>query len=190
MKKTVFVTLLLITTLIQAAEGYPYQIKQLTMRDNLAHYSVLSLYQDPRGMVWMGTRNGVSIYDGNQLHLYRHEQGNATSPADKEFMDKAVQIIKNHIDKPEFSVDQFAREMGVARTKLYAKIKEISGQTPNELIMLHRLQRAAQMLINNPELNITEIAERVGFCSSRYFSRCFKESYHVTPQAYRRGDEE
>ena len=114
----------------------------------------------------------------------------ATSPADKEFMDKAVQIIKNHIDKPEFSVDQFAREMGVARTKLYAKIKEISGQTPNELIMQHRLQRAAQMLINNPELNITEIAERVGFCSSRYFSRCFKESYHVTPQAYRRGDEE
>ena len=133
MKKTVFVIVLLMTTLISAAEGYPYQIKQLTMRDNLAHYSVLSLYQDPRGMVWMRTRNGVSIYDGNQLHLYRHEQGSANS------------LPSNYV-------------------------RQITGDGKQQIYLL--------------------TLREVCFCSSRYFSRCFKESYHATPQAYRRGDEE
>ena len=45
------------------------------------------------------------------------------------------------------------------------------------------------MLRNNPELNITEISDRIGFSSSRYFSKCFKEIYHVSPLAYRKGEE-
>ena len=45
------------------------------------------------------------------------------------------------------------------------------------------------MLRNNPELNITEISDRIGFSSSRYFSKCFKDVYHVSPLAYRKGEE-
>lgn len=44
------------------------------------------------------------------------------------------------------------------------------------------------MLRNNPELNITEISDRIGFSSSRYFSKCFKDIYHVSPLAYRKGE--
>ena len=51
------------------------------------------------------------------------------------------------------------------------------------------LKKGAVMLRNNPELNITEISDRIGFSSSRYFSKCFKEIYHVSPLAYRKGEE-
>ena len=112
----------------------------------------------------------------------------ATSPADKEFIDQAMRILQEHLGDSGFSVDLFAREMGVARTKLYAKIKSISGQTPNELLMQVRLKRAACLLRYNPELNVSQIAESVGFCSSRYFSRCFKEYYQASPQSYRKGE--
>ena len=44
------------------------------------------------------------------------------------------------------------------------------------------------MLRNNPELNITEISDRIGFSSPRYFSKCFKDIYHMSPLAYRKGD--
>ena len=44
------------------------------------------------------------------------------------------------------------------------------------------------MLRNNPELNITEISDRIGFSSPRYFSKCFKDVYHVSPLAYRKGE--
>ena len=45
------------------------------------------------------------------------------------------------------------------------------------------------MLRNNPELNITEISDKVGFSSSRYFSKCFKDVYRVSPMSYRKGKE-
>lgn len=113
----------------------------------------------------------------------------AISPADRVLMDRVVTIIHQYIDDPEFGVNQLAHNVGVARTKLYTKVEAITEQTPKELIMQHRLIRAAHMLIHNPELNITEISDCVGFSSSKYFTRIFKWYYHITPRAYRRGDE-
>ena len=105
---------------------------------------------------------------------------------DKKFMDKVTEIIENEIDNVNFSVDQLVAQMGIARTKLFTKLKAITGQTPSDLIMTIRLKRAAYLLKNNPELNISEISDRTGFNFPKYFSKCFKEKYHVTPQAYRK----
>lgn len=112
----------------------------------------------------------------------------ATNNMDKVFLDKTMAIIEKEIDNGDFSIDQLAIEMGIARTGLYTKIKAITGQTPGDLIMTIRLKKAAFLLRNNPELNITEISEKVGFNVPKYFSKCFKEKYHITPAAYRKGD--
>lgn len=111
----------------------------------------------------------------------------ATNPIDKEILDKAIEIIESHLDDTSFNINTFAREMGMARTNLFAKIKAITGQTPNDFILTIRLKKGALMLRNNPELNVSEIADRIGFSSSRYFSKCFKDAYHVNPLAYRKG---
>lgn len=111
----------------------------------------------------------------------------ATNPIDKEILDKAIEIIESHLDDTSFNVNIFARKMGMARTNLFAKIKAITGQTPNDFILTIRLKKGAVMLRNNPELNVSEIADRIGFSSSRYFSKCFKDAYHVNPLAYRKG---
>ena len=111
----------------------------------------------------------------------------ATNAMDKELLDKAMSIIEENLDNTEFNINIFAREMGIARTNLFAKIKAITGQTPNDFISNIRLKKAAYMLRNNPELNISEISDRTGFSSSRYFSKCFKDVYHVSPLFYRKG---
>lgn len=113
----------------------------------------------------------------------------ATNPMDKEMLDRAMLIIEKNLDNSEFNVNLFAREMGMARTNLFTKLKAITGQTPNDFILTIRLKKGALMLRNNPELNITEISDKVGFSSSRYFSKCFKEVYNVSPLAYRKGEE-
>lgn len=113
----------------------------------------------------------------------------ATNPMDKELLDRAMIIIEEHMDDTEFNVNIFAREMGMARTNLFTKLKAITGQTPNDFILTIRLKKGAVMLRNNPELNISEISDKIGFSSSRYFSKCFKDIYHVSPLAYRRGEE-
>ena len=111
----------------------------------------------------------------------------ATNPMDKDMLDKAMAIIENHLDNTEFNVSIFAREMGMARTNLFTKLKAVTGQTPNDFILTIRLKKGAVMLRNNPELNIAEISDRIGFSSSRYFSKCFKDVYQVSPMSYRKG---
>lgn len=114
----------------------------------------------------------------------------ATNDMDKVFVDKVMRIVEEHLDDMEFSVDLFAREMGVARTKLFTKMKAVTGQTPLDFILTIRLKRAAVMLRNNPELSISEIADRLGFGSPRHFTKCFKERYNTVPQAYRKRKDE
>lgn len=112
----------------------------------------------------------------------------ATNKIDKDILDRATTIIEENIGNAEFNMNTFAREMGMARTNLFSKIKAITGQTPNDFITSIRLKRGALLLRNNPELNITEIAEKIGFSSARYFSKCFKDLYNISPLSYRKGD--
>lgn len=112
----------------------------------------------------------------------------ATNAMDKKFLDKAMEIFEKEIENADFNVDQWAIKMGIARTKLFTKLKAISGQTPGEIMMTIRLKKAAHLLRNNPELNIAEVSDKSGFNIPKYFSKCFKERYHITPQAYRKGN--
>lgn len=114
----------------------------------------------------------------------------ATNPLDKKLLDRATTIIEEHLEDTDFNVNTFATEMGMARTNLFTKLKAITGQTPNDFILSIRLKKGALLLRNNPELNITEVSDRIGFSSPRYFSKCFKDAYKINPLAYRRGETE
>jgi DNA-binding response OmpR family regulator/two-component sensor histidine kinase len=104
---------------------------------------------------------------------------------DQKFLDQARAIVTKHIDQTEFVAQDFAREMGVGRSKLFDKIKGITGQTPNEFIVSIRLAKAAELLMHeHDELNISEIAYTVGFSTASYFSKCFKQHFGVTPTEF------
>lgn len=110
----------------------------------------------------------------------------ATNTLDKKFLDNTMEIIEQELENADFNVDQLAAKMGIARTKLFTKLKAVTGQTPGDLIMTIRLKRAAYLLRNNLDLNISEISDKTGFSIPKHFSKCFKDRYHVTPQVYRR----
>lgn len=132
--------------------------------------------------------NRIILQEKFSKHPQAKAQILATNPIDKELIDKAISIIEKYIDNVEFNVDLLAREMGIARTKLFTKLKAITGQTPYDFISTIRLKQAAFLLKEHPELNISEISDRLGFSSPRQFSKSFKEKYHVIPQAYRRSN--
>lgn len=78
----------------------------------------------------------------------------------------------------------------MGRSKLYLLFKQIIGLTPNEFILKVKLDEAMSLLRNNPEYNISEISFQLGFSSPRYFSKCFKSFFGVSPQKIRRKDSE
>ena len=132
--------------------------------------------------------NRIMLQEKFSKHPQETPHITATNPMDKEFIDKAMKIIDQHIDNMDFNVDMFAREIGIARSKLFTKLKDITGKTPYDFIVTIRLKRAAILLKEHPELNISEISDRLGFSSPRQFSKSFKEKYQVVPQAYRKGE--
>lgn len=109
-----------------------------------------------------------------------------TNTLDKKIIDNILEVIENNLDNPEFSIEDLANSIGMARTKLFTKIKSITGQTPYDFIITIKLKKATEMLIENPELNISEISYKSGFSTPRQFSKYFKEKYHVVPQEYRK----
>lgn len=105
---------------------------------------------------------------------------------DQKLLDTATEIIKRNFDNPEFDMDMLAKELNLGRSKMFARLKEVVGLTPNEYTLKLKLEEALRMLQEEPDFNVSEISYRLGFNSPRYFSRCFKTFYGVSPQNYRK----
>lgn len=107
----------------------------------------------------------------------------AYTKADEKFLKKLNDIIYNHINDVDLDVDKIAGLMNLSRPTLYRKISGLSNVTPNELIKISRLKRAAELILQGDK-RIYEIAEAVGFNSQSYFSRAFSKQFKMSPSQY------
>jgi AraC-like DNA-binding protein len=105
------------------------------------------------------------------------------TPVDEKFLKQALEIVEKNIDKPEFSVEDFSRDMFMNRVTLYRKILSITGKTPIEFVRSIRLKRAAQLL-EKSGMSIAEIAYEVGFNNPKNFTKAFKEEFRILPSQY------
>lgn len=112
--------------------------------------------------------------------------GAGLTRADRRLLEETVEIIKQNFDNPDFDMNTLATALNMGRSKMFLRLKEVSGLTPNEFVLKMKLEEAVRILQEEPQYNITEISYRLGFSSLRYFSRCFKTFYGVTPQTYKR----
>ena len=80
-------------------------------------------------------------------------------------------------------MDDVAKEMCMSRSVLFKKVKEITEMTPNNYIKAIRLQKAAELLIQE-EYKINEICYLVGFNNHSYFTKCFVDYFGLLPKEY------
>lgn len=104
---------------------------------------------------------------------------------DEKFLSKAIQIVEEHIDNPDFNFDFFVEEIGTTKSTLYRKIKSMTGLTSTDFIKNIRLKKACGILRKGTS-NIAEVAYAVGFSDPKYFTKCFKKEFGVTPSDYSR----
>lgn len=112
------------------------------------------------------------------------EEPKAVCSSDDTFLFKLNKIIVENIDNEALNITFICREMGTSRASLYNRIKTLTNIGPNEYINKLKMETAMTMLRDN-ELSITEIAEKTGFSSSRYFSTAFKKFTGKTPSQYK-----
>lgn len=99
-----------------------------------------------------------------------------------DFLDRVQNIIDQYIEDEKFGVEDLASQLHMSRASLHRKIKSITSLSAGEIIKTYKLKRAITYL--NQGLNVSETAYKTGFTSPSYFSKCFKETYHLTPTEY------
>lgn len=105
------------------------------------------------------------------------------SSSDEILYKKAIEIVKKNIGNDAFDISFFASELGVSRTMLFTKIKAWTNYTPNEFINHFKMKLAAKLL-EQGNLNISQISYRIGFKTPKYFSKSFRKKYNQSPSEY------
>ena len=101
----------------------------------------------------------------------------------QEILKKCIDIVEANIHKRDFTIKNFALEMGMSHRTLYTKIKIISGQTLNAFIRSVRIRRAAMLMLTE-DLNIAQASAEVGFEDPKYFRQQFVKLFGMTPSEY------
>lgn len=102
---------------------------------------------------------------------------------DKEFYDTLIGLIEEHLHDPDLDVTFLGEKIGYSRTRLYQKVKQITGLPIKELVRLLRLRKAVQLMVEK-DLPISDILLRIGIQSQSYFTTIFKKEYGKTPAAF------
>lgn len=110
--------------------------------------------------------------------------GKATHKEDKEFITKAISLLKKNLDNENYNQDALSNDLAVSRMYLYRKVKSVTGFTPAEFIRNYRLQEA-EKLLKTTKKTVQEIMIDCGFHNKAYFYREFSKIYQCTPKEYR-----
>ncbi len=99
---------------------------------------------------------------------------------DKGFVEKLKMLIDEKMGDSNLSVEDLGSDLGLGRVQLYRKTKALTGYSPNELLRMARLKKAASLLAST-EKTVAEITYEVGFSSPSYFTRCYKDYFGESP---------
>jgi ligand-binding sensor domain-containing protein/signal transduction histidine kinase/DNA-binding response OmpR family regulator len=105
------------------------------------------------------------------------------SSKDKEFMDNLLTRIEGHLMNPDFDISVLTSSMGMSKTNLYQKIKQLTGQSTGDFIRTIRLKKAAYIMTHE-DVPISEVILRIGIQTQSYFTKAFKKEFGKTPSQF------
>jgi signal transduction histidine kinase/DNA-binding response OmpR family regulator len=102
---------------------------------------------------------------------------------DEQFLQRAMDILEQHISDARFSIEDFSYEIGFSQRHLNRKLQALTNLPARDFIRTLRLQRARQLL-QKKSATIMEIAYEVGFNNPSHFSKCFKKQFGQSPSEF------
>jgi two-component system response regulator YesN len=105
----------------------------------------------------------------------------------KDIFDQVLQYIMTVTDEEfaDLSVGTLAHSFNVERSKLTRQFKSRTGMTLEDFLFKEKMARAAFLLKAQGAITVKEVSRRIGFCTSDYFIRRFREYYGIVPGRYR-----
>ena len=166
---------LLVVAVYGITEWYKNRIKRRALLQQrvseLLHYREMMVMQQ---------------YEGARKALEAEEQQH--SSPDEQFLSKAIDCVKQHLDDADYDREQFASDMCVSSSTLYNKLRALTDQNVTGFINSIRLKEACRILRQRPDIKMTELSMEVGFNTPKYFTKLFKKEFGMLPSEYVEND--
>jgi AraC-like DNA-binding protein len=104
-------------------------------------------------------------YDEGRLNIFLYAGGNP------------------NFSDPDYNVDTMANDVGISRAQLHRKMKEITGVSTGKFLRNLRMEQAARLL-REGKINVSQIADHVGYADQAHFSTAFKTHFGQSPSEY------
>ncbi len=101
---------------------------------------------------------------------------------DNHFIQSVVAYVQENIENSSLNVEKLSSHLCLSRSQVYRKIKTLTGLSPIEFIRRIRLERSRTLLQSDKNLNVSEVAHKVGFLSASYFTVCYKKQFGELPK--------
>ena len=113
------------------------------------------------------------------------DPGQQTSkfPIEDEFIQSIRRLVEEDLTQ-DLRIPRLAEQLNMNRVQLFRKVKALTNKSPSQLIRQIRLEHAKKLLLD-PELNVADVAYKVGFSDPAFFSRSFREAFGVSPSEFR-----
>lgn len=181
-KHRVMATALVITVLLLLlAAVIWYAMRRRNRRQNLINQQLSADIQELREKY-----RQLQVHYDNALVTRPEETGEpeTINSADRELMEHIVNTINEQINAGQVDAASVADALNMSPFQLRQRLTAITGETPQSFIQIVRMRRARYLLDNNPELNITQVANLCGYNDTPNFTRAFKKSFGLTPTQY------
>lgn len=128
-------------------------------------------------------RNRQQLKDHYAKNYYADSSELATTEQDNKFLKQFVDFVETHMEQSQMDVNSIAMELGMSRSKLYTKVKGLTGKSVVEFVLNCRLRKAARLIIEE-NMTMKEVMMSVGIESQPYFTNAFKKAFGETPTAF------
>ena len=125
----------------------------------------------------------ILLGKGDAKEILAEQDKSQPQSGEELLLAKATRYVEENISRPDLSVEEMARQLGMSRAHFYKRLMVACGKTPIEFIRFIRLKRAAELL-KDSRYNVSEVAYQVGFNNPRYFTKYFSEAYGIVPSLY------
>ena len=117
-------------------------------------------------------------------HEKKKEKYSMSDSMDQQLLNSIEQYVQQNMNRGTINLEDMAAAMGMSMKPLFQKVREITGRTPAEVVRDLRLKHAC-ILLQRTNINMSELANHVGFATGEHFINIFKERFGMSPSEYR-----
>ena len=113
-----------------------------------------------------------------------YEKYSMSDTMDQQLLNSIEQYVQQNMNRGTINLEDMAAAMGMSMKPLFQKVREITGKTPAEVVRDLRLKHAC-ILLQRTNINMSELANHIGFATGEHFINIFKERFGMSPSEYR-----